>query len=300
VPLSASFPNLVSLGVFVSVVELGSVSKAAAAHHMAQPSASNRLRILERQLGLTLLDRSSSGSIPTAEGSVVAGWAAGVLRAAEQLSAGVAALQAEASGLLRIGASFTVAEYLLPPWLERFVRDRPTDSVSLLVANSASVEGQLNHGLVDLGFIESPHPTPALSSQVVGRDELVVVVAPGHPWSGRPSISLDALASTPLVLRERGSGTRDALIEAFDRLGYPEPVSVLELGSTAAVRAAVMNGSSPTIVSRLAVAADLTTQSLVEIDVPGLSIQRDLRAVWRHGVELSPLAAALLTQLPNL
>ncbi|MGY9073222.1 MAG: LysR family transcriptional regulator [Acidimicrobiales bacterium] len=299
-PLSASFPNLVSLGVFVSVVELGSVSKAAAAHHMAQPSASNRLRILERQLGLTLLDRSSSGSIPTAEGSVVAGWAAGVLRAAEQLSAGVAALQAEASGLLRIGASFTVAEYLLPPWLERFVRDRPTDSVSLLVANSASVEGQLNNGLVDLGFIESPHPTPALSSQVVGRDELVVVVAPGHPWSGRPSISLDALASTPLVLRERGSGTRDALIEAFDRLGYPEPVSVLELGSTAAVRAAVMNGSSPTIVSRLTVAADLTTQSLVEIDVPGLSIQRDLRAVWRHGVELSPLAAALLAQLPNL
>ena len=298
--MSASFPNLVSLGVFVSVVELGSVSKAAAAHHMAQPSASNRLRILERQLGLTLLDRSSSGSIPTAEGSVVAGWAAGVLRAAEQLSAGVAALQAEASGLLRIGASFTVAEYLLPPWLERFVRDRPTDSVSLLVANSASVEGQLNNGLVDLGFIESPHPTPALSSQVVGRDELVVVVAPGHPWSGRPSISLDALASTPLVLRERGSGTRDALIEAFDRLGYPEPVSVLELGSTAAVRAAVMNGSSPTIVSRLTVAADLTTQSLVEIDVPGLSIQRDLRAVWRHGVELSPLAAALLAQLPNL
>ena len=298
--MSASFPNLVSLGVFVSVVELGSVSKAAAAHHMAQPSASNRLRILERQLGLTLLDRSSSGSIPTAEGSVVAGWAAGVLRAAEQLSAGVAALQAEASGLLRIGASFTVAEYLLPPWLERFVRDRPTDSVSLLVANSASVEGQLNNGLVDLGFIESPHQTPALSSQVVGRDELVVVVAPGHPWSGRPSISLDALASTPLVLRERGSGTRDALIEAFDRLGYPEPVSVLELGSTAAVRAAVMNGSSPTIVSRLAVAADLTTQSLVEIDVPGLSIQRDLRAVWRHGVELSPLAAALLAQLPNL
>lgn len=299
-PLPAAFPDLVALDVFVSVVELGSVSKAAVAHHMAQPSASSRIRTLERQLGLTLLERLPTGSVPTPEGSVVAGWAAGILRAADELSSGVAALRAEASGLLRVAASFTVAEYLLPPWLEQFMRHRRDDSVSLIVANSAAVIERLKGGSIDLGFIESPYPVESMRTQTVGTDELVAVVNPRHPWARRGRIDVDALVTTPLVLREGGSGTREALLDELQRLGEQPPMSVLELGSTAAVRAAVISGSSPTMISRLAVAADIEAGSLVEVAVEGINIRRKLRAIWPERHELSPLAAELLAQLPNL
>ncbi len=299
-PLPSGFPELAGLDLFVSAVRLGSMSRAAAAHRITQPSASSRIRTLERQVGITLLERSPSGSRPTPEGSVVAGWAEGVLRAADELATGIAALKAEATGLLRVAASFTVAEYLLPPWIENFFRNRPADSVALDVANSARVLEHLVAGDIDLGFIESPAPTPAMHEQVVALDELITVVSPRHPWTRRPSIPLEALASTPLVLREQGSGTRDALIQELLRLGYDAPASALDLGSTSAVRAAVMNGSSPTVISRLAVVGDLDAGTLVEIAVPGLTIERRLRAVWPQRSELPSLARAFLSELPDL
>ncbi len=299
-PLPPNVPDLTALDLFLSVVQLGSMSRAAKAHQITQPSASGRIRHLERQLGITLLERSPTGSRPTPEGSVVAGWAEGVLRAADELATGVAALKAEASGLLRVTASFTVAEYLLPPWLENFFRNRPDDSVALDVANSTTVLERLEAGATDLGFIESPLPTPTMHEQVVAHDELVTVVGPRHPWTRRKSIPLEALATTPLVLREVGSGTRDALEEELLQLGYDAPASVLGLGSTSAVRVAVMNGSSPTVISRVAVQSDIDSGSLIAIDVPGLHIERRLRAVWPKRAELPPLARALLKALPNL
>ena len=301
-PLPPTFPDLIALDVFLSVVQLGSVSKAASAHGISQPSATARVKNLERRLGLRLLERSPTGSVPTTEGSVVAGWAENVLRAADELATGVAALQAESSGLLRITASFTVAEYLLPPWLEQFLRHRPDDSVSLEVINSTNVVEHVRAGTAELGFVESPGRLTGLRSRVVARDRLVTVVGASHPWAKRrdPSVPLEALATTPLVLREHGSGTREALTAALTAAGFDEPMSALDLGSTSAVRMAVIGGSAPTVISGLAVAADLEAGGLVAVDIPGLSIDRDLRAIWLKGKTLPPLAEALLNQLPEL
>ena len=178
-PLPASFPELASLDLFVSVVELGSVSRAAAAHGVSQPSASSRIKHLERQLGMRLLDRGPSGSLPTDAGVVVAGWAETILRAAHELEAGLSAFQAAQAGRLRIVASFTIAEYLLPQWLDRFSRDHPRDSIALEVANSTTVIDRLRHGAADLGFIETPSELDGLDEAIVGNDELVTVVATG-------------------------------------------------------------------------------------------------------------------------
>jgi DNA-binding transcriptional LysR family regulator len=298
VPLPFNFPDLAALDLFRSVVELGSVSRAAAAHGVAQPSASSRIRTLEGQLGLRLLDRSPTGSRPTPNGQLISDWAAELLRYADTLAAGVASLKAEQSGLLRIAASYTIAEYLLPPWLERFLADRPDDSVTLEVTNSRAVLGRLEAGAVDLGFVESPTVPASLDQQAVATDELVSVVAPRHPWASRTSVDLTELATTPLVLRERGSGTREALEALLASVGLDAPQSALDLGSISAVRIAVINGSSPTVISRLAVADDIANGRLVELTVPGLQINRTLRAVWPRRNELSRLAAALLATLP--
>lgn len=296
-PLPATFPDLQSLDLFVSVIELGSVSRAATAHGITQPSASSRLKHLERQLGMRLLDRGPGGSRPTDAGVVVAGWAEGILRAAHELSAGLSAFQAEQTGRLRIAASFTIAEYLLPQWLDRFSRDHPRDSVALEVANSTAVVDRLRQGAADLGFIETPSELDGLDQLVVAHDELVTVVAPSHPWAQRRSVPVEALAATPLVMREAGSGTREAFEAALRTLGLGAPTAVLELGSTSAVRAAVVHGNAPTVISRLAVAAELDVGQLTEIDVPGLVIGRELRAVWPAGTDLPTLARALLDDL---
>ncbi len=296
-PLPASFPDLASLDLFVSVIELGSVSRAAEAHGVTQPSASSRIKHLERQLGMKLLDRGPGGSVPTDAGVVVAGWADAILRAAHELNAGLSAFRAEQIGRLRIAASFTIAEYLLPQWLDRFSRDHPRDSIALDVANSTTVVERLRHGGADLGFIETPSELSGLDQAVVGHDELVTVVAPSHPWATRRSVPVEALAATPLVMREAGSGTREALEQALAGLGLGAPSAVLELGSTSAVRAAVVHGNAPTVISRLAVAGELETEQLVEIDVSDLSITRELRAVWPAGSELPTLARALLDDL---
>jgi DNA-binding transcriptional LysR family regulator len=176
VPLPLDFPDLAALDLFRSVVDLGSVSRAAEAHGVAQPSASSRIRTLERQLGLRLLERSPTGSRPTPDGQLVADWTVDLLRRADDLAASVASLKAEQSGLLRIAASYTIAEYLLPPWLETFLADRPTDSVTLEVTNSRAVLDRLASGAVDLGFVESQNVPATLDQQAVAHDELVPVV----------------------------------------------------------------------------------------------------------------------------
>ncbi|MEM7323085.1 MAG: LysR family transcriptional regulator [Actinomycetota bacterium] len=299
-PLNPTTPELSALDLFVSVVHLGSVSKAAAAHHITQPSASARIRSLERQLGLTLLARSPGGSVPTAAGSLVAGWAEEVLRSANELHAGVAALKGRRTGRLQVAASFTIAEYLLPPWLEQFLRNRPDDSVKLEVANSAVVLDRLAAGRAELGFIESPGVVPFMDEQVLAFDRLVTVVGPSHPWAGLAAISLEMLLATSLTVREVGSGTREALEQALAGRGHPPPPIALELGSTSAVRAAVTAGGAPTVISHRAVAADLDAASLVEVPVIGLRIERRLRAVWPKEQAMTSLAADLLAQLPSL
>ena len=297
-PLSASFPDLTALDLFTTVIEVGSLGKAAKVHGIAQPSVSSRIQNLERQLGVTLLERTTVGCIPTPDGIVVSGWADEILRAAHDLEAGLAALKAEQVGRLRIAASYTIAEYLLPAWLGRFTRAHPKDTVALDVENSTHVLAQLERGKADIGFIETPLATPTMDEAIVGHDHLVAVVPPEHNWAKRRRrTTMDELAETPLVMREKGSGTREALEQALTAAGHGPPVSVLELGSTSAVRSAVLTGNSPTVISRLAVAGEIASGQLVEVKVTGLSIERNLRAVWPAGKSLPKLATALLSDI---
>lgn len=297
-PLSASFPDLTALDLFTTVIEVGSLGKAAKVHGIAQPSVSSRIRNLERQLGVTLLERTTTGCVPTPDGIVVSGWADEILRAAHDLEAGLAALKAEQVGRLRVAASYTIAEYLLPAWLGRFTRAHPQDTVALDVENSTHVLAQLERGAADIGFIETPLATPTMEHAVVGHDQLVAVVPPAHTWAKRRSrVSMEELAATPLVMREKGSGTREALEQALTAAGHGAPQSVLELGSTSAVRSAVLTGNSPTVISRLAVAAEVDSGQLVEVAIDGLKIERDLRAVWPTGKTLPKLATALLADI---
>jgi DNA-binding transcriptional LysR family regulator len=292
--MSQRLPDLEALALLVAVAETGSLGQAAARQGISQPSASARMSTLERRLGVRLLLRSPSGSRLTTAGLVVTDWARTVLEGANALVEGVAALRARQHGRLRVTASLTIAEHLMPGWL---VTLREADSdvhIELNVANSTHVIERLRAGEADLGFIEGQGAPRDMHSRAVARDRLVVVVSPDHPWARkrRPLRPVE-LATTPLLLREAGSGTRETFEAALAPYGgIAEPV--LELGATAPLRVAATAGTAPAVFSALAAADEIAVGRLVEVpsEVP---LDRVLRAVWPRGQELPDAAVRLLS-----
>ncbi|MET8815690.1 LysR family transcriptional regulator [Streptomyces sp. NPDC004549] len=280
VPLAHRVPDLGALELLLAVARLGSLGAAARELGITQPAASSRLRSMERQLGVALVDRSPRGSRLTDAGALVTDWARRVVEAAEAFDAGARALRDRRDSRLRVAASMTIAEYLLPGWLLALHAGRPGTAVSLLAGNSARVAELLLAGEADLGFVEGLTVPTALDSAVVARDRLVVVTAPTHPWARRSRpLAPEELAATPLILRERGSGTRQVLDAALGGLARP----LIELSSTTAVKAAAVGGAGPSVLSELAVGEELATRRLVGIPVAGLALRRELRAVWPVG-----------------
>ncbi|MEU8900966.1 LysR family transcriptional regulator [Nocardia sp. NPDC048505] len=287
-PLSPQVPDLAALDLLLSVIELGSLGRAAQAHGISQPSASSRIRYLEQLVGMPVLERSTLGSRPTPAGELIAAWARQVVDAAAQLDAGIHALRSERDSRLRVAASQTVAEYLFPGWLLSMRAAAPEVTIALESGNSVEVAQAVLDGRAGIGFIETPQTFRGLQSHEVARDHLLVVVAPQHRWARRGVVSRAELAATPLVQREPGSGSR-ALFEKVVAQAVPgwRPEIALELSSTTAIKSAVAAGVGVSVLSSLAVAADLASGALVAVAVPELDLTRSLRAVWPTGQRLT-------------
>ncbi|ROQ98931.1 transcriptional regulator [Streptomyces sp. 2132.2] len=283
VPLAHRVPDLGALELLLEVARVGSLSGAAKRMGITQPAASSRIRAMETRLGVALVDRSPRGSTLTAEGALVTDWARRVVEAAEALDAGAQALRGRRDSRLRVAASMTIAEYLLPGWLIALRGQRPGTAVSLHAGNSAVVAERVLAHEADLGFVEGLSVPEGLDSAVIAQDRLVVAVAPGHAWARRSKgVAAAELAATPLILREWGSGTRqvlDAALAGSGGLAAP----LLELASTTAVKAAALSGAGPCVLSELALGEELAARRLVEVPVTGAALGRALRAVWPVG-----------------
>jgi molybdate transport repressor ModE-like protein len=299
VGLSAHVPDLAALEVLLAVAGTGSLNSAARRAGVSQQAISARIRAMEAQTGVALVHRTPRGSSLTAEGAVIAEWAARLLDVAAGLDAGIAALRQDRRSRLRVSASSTIAEQLLPGWLASFWtaarQAGPAPEIVLTAVNTEAVITHVTEGAADIGFTEGPVRPAGLRSRVIGHDRLVLVVAPGHPWARRRrGVGAAELAATPLASREGGSGTRDTLTAALAAALGPSAAQVpaaLSLSTTAAVRAAVMTAAAPAVISELAVADDLAAGRLVRVETPGLDLRRVLRAVW-GGPATPPAGAA--------
>jgi DNA-binding transcriptional LysR family regulator len=264
---------------------------------MSQPSASARLSRLERQLAVPLLVRSTRGSQLTPNGEAVLAWASSVIQSATALVQATQALREGADTRLRVAASLTIAEYCLTPWLLTLRRQHPRVHVGVNVANSHDVCQQVRSGQADVGFIESPEIPQDFTSTPVGSDRVSLVVSPHYPLAVRAGKGLHPheIPDLPLLLREPGSGTREAFLAGLTA-ALRKPVNVphaVELGSTSTIIATARAGGGVGVVSARAVAADLAAGTLVELEVHDLSTVRPLTAIWAGRLP-TPLAGELV------
>ena len=294
-------PDLSALEVLSAIAKTGSLSAASREVGISQQAVSARLTSIESQIGVRLVTRTTRGTQLTPAGEVVAEWADQVLDVAHRVDTGLASLRAERRSQLKVAASQTVAEQLLPRWLVSFqaaaLRHGATaPEVSFIATDSEGAIAAVRDGSAELGFIEIRGTFHGMRSRVIGRDELIVVVPPDHKWVRRSApITVAELRQTPLVSRKSGwrllLGAEEPGPDS-DRGDQSAPAAhPLEFASAAAVRAAVLAGAGPAVMSRLAVSDDLIHGRLRAIPVADLDLRRDLRAIWM-GARTAPAGAA--------
>ncbi|MCL8250399.1 LysR family transcriptional regulator [Aeromicrobium fastidiosum] len=275
-----NIPDLAALQLLVDVATHGSIGAAGRANGITQQSASERLRAVEAQTGLTLLRRAAGGSTLTESGVLVVGWAARLIDLAQEIDESIATLREGRTHQLSIVASMTVAEYLLPLWLVR-LRQQHDTVVSLIATNSEHVRTAVADGSADIGFVEDGADPGDLASLVVARDELGLYSAPHDPWAKQDSpLAPDEIVTRPLTWREAGSGSRRVVDDALARLGLTATAPAAELTTTSGIRSAVSAGSPPAFMSRRSVRSDVEAGRLVEVPIIGLDLSRDLTALW--------------------
>src|SRR6202158_1525481 len=267
--------SLRQLEVFVATARAGSTRSGAERVARSQSAASAAIGELEVTLGVALFDRIRKRLVINENGRALLPKAASLLDHAAELNY---MFSAEHAGPLRVAASLTIGEVLLPDLVARWKQSHLTSPVHVLVGNSSEVIRAVAAFDVDIGFIEGPQTHPDLTVRPWLTDEMVVVAAPGHALAGGRRIDTSVLRAQPWALREPGSGTREASDRwLLEHLGSIEVA--FELGSTETLKRVVAAGGAVGCVSRHAVASALANGTLVEVNTGFPPLKRRLAIV---------------------
>jgi DNA-binding transcriptional LysR family regulator len=288
--------EIAELRAFCAAVDLGSFGRAARLLRVSQPALSKRLRALEAVAGARLLERSPRGVRPTPAGNRLYLEARKLLAQAETVDDLMAGLSDEQMPI-RLAASHTIAEFVLPGPLVEFERRHERHlSVELVIANSVVVRELVSDGRAEFGIaaLERDAVPPGLQAVDFCEDEVVVAVPEGHPWASRRQVALADFLSTPMVMRDPSANTRRVVETALRERDLELAPPLAEVGSTTALRETALSEGAPALLSRLAVR---DSDSLVTCRVRGLRFPR--RFVFLLGGEegLSASGRALLAHL---
>ena len=234
---------------------------------MTQPAVTFQVKQLEEHFNTRLFERNHGKIALTPAGRMVMDYAERILGLSEELDKRIGELTGATAGPLLLGASMTIAEYILPKILGEFTAAHPEVEAHMTVANSETIVQRVAEHALDIGLIESPLQLPALQIEVCCDDELVAICAPAHALARRKAVKAHDLATLPLVRRETGSGTREFTDNYFRQHGVPpEDVNtIMELGSPEAIKALVETGAAVAVVSRATVAKELKLRTLVAL-----------------------------------
>jgi DNA-binding transcriptional LysR family regulator len=255
------------LQVFHTVARLLSFTKAAETLHMTQPAVTFQVRQLEEHFNTRLFDRTHNRISLTEAGNRVFGYADRIFELYSEMENAVREMTGEIRGALTIGASTTIAEYMLPTLLGDFKAKYPDVDIHLKVSNTDGIVSMVENNTIDLGVVEAPVANRNLVVEVCRKDHLVAIAPPNHELAGSGPVPLTRLLDYPFICREEGSGTREVISEYLGTLGACDAnlnIS-MELGSPEAVKGAVEAGMGLSVVSRATIQKELRLGTLVEI-----------------------------------
>ncbi|ELX8381204.1 DNA-binding transcriptional regulator YeiE [Providencia vermicola] len=280
--------TLRQLEVFTEVLKSGSTTQASQLLALSQSAVSASLTDLEGQLGVQLFDRVGKRLVTNEHGRLLYPKALALLEQALE----VEQLFKKEMGAVRLAASTTIGNYMLPPLLAEYRHDHPTIPLELNISNTEEVIKSVMEFRADVGLIEGVCHSPELITEPWLKDELVIFAAPNNALAGKP-LTLKELRDAPWVLRERGSGTRDVLDQLlFAHL--PGFHIFMELGNSEAIKHAVRFGMGISCLSRRVIDEQLANGSLVELQVADLQLQRTLYLIYHRQKHLSNAIKNLL------
>ena len=293
--------DLRRLEIFVKVAELGSFSRAAQALSLTQPTVSEHVRALEDELGVQLLDRLGRGAATTRAGHLLLGYAQRLLTLSREARQAIDQFQGRLSGELIIGGSTIPGEYVLPALIGQFKAKQAEISIVLLIGDSRQVTEWVEDGRVELGMVGARPGQRILEARELMADELVVVVPAEHAWARRQTVTLAEVQAEPMVVRERGSGSRQALEQALGDAGTSLAAFKIvgEMGSTQAIKQAVRAGVGASLISRRAVLDECRAGIVSCLTIERLDVQRAFYLVTHRDRTRSPLGLAFLAFLES-
>jgi DNA-binding transcriptional LysR family regulator len=293
--------DLRQLEVFAGVYELRSFSRTASSLRLTQSTVSEHVRLLEEELGTRLFDRLSRETVPTRAGELLYSYARQMLALRSQARQAVDDFLGQIAGTLLAGASTIPGEYVLPAVIGRFRERHPRVAITLQISDSRGIVQAVLDGQVDVGVVGADPGNRGLETRALMPDELVLVVPPGHRWSGRPEVSVDELKTEPLIVREAGSGSRQALERALEATGCSlgEMQIIADIGSTSAIKQAVKAGVGVSVMSRRAADDECRHGLIACVKLKDLVVTRHFYVITHASRSRSPLCRAFLEFLAD-
>lgn len=292
--------NFHQLHIFYTVSEKGSFSAAAQALHMTQPAVTMQVQSLEEYFGAKLFNRSTKRIELSEAGRTLLPFARKSVELIRETGIAMSKFTHMVQGRLQLGASLTIGEYILPRMLGPFGQQYPNITISMKVMNTAQIlEEIINHQL-NFGLIEAPVQHPDMQIEAVMRDELKLIVPAKHALAEAHIVSVDEVLKYPFILREPGSGTRQVMEEQFARknIDMKQDVrTVMELGSTGAIKSAVEAGLGITMLSPSSVKHEVALGLVKIVDIEGVSFHRQFYSIYLKTALLPISATTFLTFL---
>lgn len=290
--------NLQNLRVFLKVAELEHITRASEELGLSQPAVTKTIQSLEHEIGLELVERQGRRIALTHAGRILQGYARQIFALEREMEESLASLRDVERGEVTLAANTTAGVYLLPPIVARFRTHYPQVDLHISILNSQEIVDETLNWNLDFGLVEVDASTlpPGLQVRAFAYDELILVVAPGHPWSKLVSVPPQALSEGTLLLREPGSGVREAVEQELFRHAIPVR-PLFTLTDNEAIKQMVISGVGTSIVSSLSVQRELANGELVQVPIAGVELRPQLSLIQRADKQLSRAAQAFCTFL---
>ncbi len=276
------------LRIFYEVSKQLNMTKVAEKLYVSQPSISQAISDLEKDLGVKLFDRMGKKLYLTHEGEVFLNYARRILNIYDEAARAIKEMNVLNRGKLVIGASTTIGIYILPDIIGRFSKLYSNVDISIIIENTENIVKLVEENHLDIAFVEGPVHSEEIEVQKFYEDKLVFITCKDHPWVKKKTVKNEEIAEEKIIMREKGSGTREVFVSALEQKSIDYNI-FMEFGHTEAIKKAVEAGLGVSCISKRCIKDEISYGKLAEVNIEGLTINRSLFFIHHKDKYLSNL-----------